>query len=394
MLTCIARPKQQGNDSVSQQEETDSANTPHTKQAIKTITSQIKDMALKASGAYKCSSCSQPPEPDQVRKFSEPEMGSGSERFKWSYRRTLSSNSAGKWGKEMEARLKGLSSGEGTPSSASGSTSASGRRVVEPVVLVEETEPKEWVAQVEPGVQITFVSLPRGGNDLKRIRFSRDLFNKWQAQRWWTDNYEKVMELYNVQRLNRQAFPLPVGPRSEDEISKMESVGDSPATPPLTRESLPRNLYRGAGMGMGYSSSDSFEQHSKQSRQHNESSGLASTPKHSNISGAKTETSSIDDSIRSTSSRDADRSGDLSVSNASDLETEWVEEDEPGVYITIRALPGGRRELRRVRFSRERFGEVHARLCQLSEFYTRWLLLTLLDERYWLASIFQLIAGI
>jgi hypothetical protein len=32
------------------------------------------------------------------------------------------------------------------------------------------------------------------------------------------------------------------------------------------------------------------------------------------------------------------------------METEWVEQDEPGVYITIRALPGGSRELRRVRF--------------------------------------------
>lgn len=68
----------------------------------------------------------------------------------------------------MEARLKGLSvGGEVTPVM---SVSASGRRL-DPVVLVEEDEPKEWVAQVEPGVLITFVSLPRGGNDLKRIRF-------------------------------------------------------------------------------------------------------------------------------------------------------------------------------------------------------------------------------
>lgn len=133
----------------------------------------------------------------------------------------------------------------------------------------------------------------------------------------------------------------------------MESIGDSPVTPPLSKESLPRNLYRGMGVAMGYSSSDSFEQHSKQSRQYNnESSGLASTPKHSNISGvtAKTETSSMDESLQSTSSREADRSGELSISNASDMETEWVEEDEPGVYITLRALPNGRRELRRVRF--------------------------------------------
>lgn len=129
----------------------------------------------------------------------------------------------------------------------------------------------------------------------------------------------------------------------------MESAEDSPVTPPLTRERLPRNLYRPTGMGMGYSSSDSLEQHSMQSRQYRDS-GLTSTPKLSSISGAKTEISSMDTSMRTSSSREADRSGELSVSNASDMETEWVEEDEPGVYITIRATPNGPRELRRVRF--------------------------------------------
>ena len=49
--------------------------------------------------------------------------------------------------------------------------------------------------------------------------FSREMFNKWQAQKWWTENYDRVMELYNVQRLNRQAFPLPTPPRSEDEVN-------------------------------------------------------------------------------------------------------------------------------------------------------------------------------
>lgn len=105
---------------------------------------------------------------------------------------------------------------------------------------------------------------------------------------------------------------------------------------------------------MGYSSSDSLEHHSihGQARHYYDSGGLTSTPKLSSISGAKTETSSMDASIRTSSSREADRSGELSVSisNASDPETEWVEQDEPGVYITIRALPGGTRELRRVRF--------------------------------------------
>ncbi|CAI9100677.1 OLC1v1037826C1 [Oldenlandia corymbosa var. corymbosa] len=346
MLTCIARSKQPSDDSVDASHKFNNDNSAN-KQSIKSLTSQIKDMALKASGAYRqCNPCTttNPQQPMLKRNGSCVESDSGlsasSDRFRWSYRRTGSSNSSSTAGrKELEARLKGISSGEGTP------VSASGRRVDPPVVFVEENEPKEWVAQVEPGVLITFVSLPRGGNDLKRIRFSREMFNKWQAQKWWTDNYEKVMELYNVQRLNRQAFPPNTPPRSEDESSKIESVENSPVTPPLSREPLPRTFCRPGGMG--YSSSDT------QSLPNYDSCGVASTPKLSSISGTKTETSSINDAsstMRTSSSRDADRSGDISISNASDLETEWVEQDEPGVYITIRALPDGRRELRRVRF--------------------------------------------
>ncbi|XAR67119.1 hypothetical protein NMG60_11013555 [Bertholletia excelsa] len=417
MLTCMARSKQPGDESLNQPEELDPNDTAGSKQAMKSLTSQansptlllslytftqmecsvfdslcflclciflsIKDMALKASGAYRnCNPCTGPTAQQRVKGYAESsDSASASERFRWSYRRTASSNSS------STGALKGISSsGERTPASASG-------RRPDPIVFVEESEPKEWVAQVEPGVLITFVSMPRGGNDLKRIRFSREMFNKWQAQRWWTENYDKVMELYNVQRLNRQAFPLPTPPRSEDESTKIESAEDSPVTPPLSRERLPRTMYRPLGNGMGYSSSDSFEQHTIQSR-YNYDSALNSTPKLSSISGAKTETSSVDASIRTSSSREADRSGELSISNASDLETEWVEQDEPGVYITIRALPGVKRNLdaldsandklgwkkKRDTYSsklatelasqylmnyinaREKFGEVHARL--------------------------------
>ena len=126
---------------------------------------QIKDMAVKASGAYKnCKPCSGSSNGNRKGNYADSDMGSDSARFHWAYRRTGSSNSTPRmWGKEMEARLKGLSSGEGTPASVSGRT--------ESVVFMEEDEPKEWIAQVEPGVLITFVSLPQGGNDLKRIRF-------------------------------------------------------------------------------------------------------------------------------------------------------------------------------------------------------------------------------
>lgn len=54
-------------------------------------------------------------------------------------------------------------------------TSDNGRNseVWDPPVMVEDDseEPKEWVAQVEPGVHITFLNLSHGSNDLKRIRF-------------------------------------------------------------------------------------------------------------------------------------------------------------------------------------------------------------------------------
>ncbi|PIA29047.1 hypothetical protein AQUCO_06300014v1 [Aquilegia coerulea] len=161
------------------------------------------------------------------------------------------------------------------------------------------------------------------------------MINKWQAQRWWAENYDKVMELYNVQRFNHQAVPLPTPPRSEDKLwksSKIESAEDSPMTPPLSKERLPRNIHR--PMGMGYSSSDSLEQHSLPSRHYYDSLGLASTPKLSSISGAKTETSSMDASIRTSSSREADWSGELSVSNARDVETEWVEQDRADYVVT------------------------------------------------------------
>ncbi|CAN6217844.1 unnamed protein product [Urochloa humidicola] len=398
MLTCIACSKQQfaaGGAPLHEPPEDEDvavdagaigggAATPSTRHAIKALTAQIKDMALKASGAYRhCKPCagssaaaSRRHHPYHHRGgsgFGGSDAGSASDRFHYAYRRAGSSAAS-------TPRLRGggaaLSSGDATPSMSVRTDFPAGDEEDDDEMASEgcggkEDDAKEWVAQVEPGVLITFVSLAQGGNDLKRIRFSREMFNKCQAQRWWAENYDKVMELYNVQRFN-QTVPLPATPKSEDESSKE----DSPVTPPLDKERLPRTFHRpmSSGGAMGYSSSDSLEHHSNRycnghhhhhGHQFCDSMGLASTPKLSSISGAKTETSSMDASMRTSSSpEEVDRSGELSVSisNASDQEREWVEEDEPGVYITIRALPGGIRELRRVRFSREKFSEMHARL--------------------------------
>lgn len=50
----------------------------------------------------------------------------------------------------------------------------------------------------------------------------------------------------------------------------------------------------------------------------------------------------------------------VATDNGREPETEWVEQDEPGVYITLTALPGGGKDLKRVRF-RYAFKSSHAK---------------------------------
>ncbi|XP_059429580.1 uncharacterized protein LOC132163344 [Corylus avellana] len=47
-------------------------------------------------------------------------------------------------------------------------------------------------------------------------------------------------------------------------------------------------------------------------------------------------------------------------SRMKESESEYVEQDDPGVYITLTNLPGGVKDLKRVRFSRRRFSEKQA----------------------------------
>uniref|UniRef100_J3LUW2 BRX domain-containing protein n=1 Tax=Oryza brachyantha TaxID=4533 RepID=J3LUW2_ORYBR len=237
-----------------------------------------------------------------------------------------------------------------------------------------EGEAREWVAQVEPGVQITFVSLAGGGggNDLKRIRFSREMYDKWQAQKWWGENNERIMELYNVRRFSRQVLPTP--PRSDDGeresfYSQVGSTRGSPAAtpspapltpdrvtswsafvrpPPASRQQQQQHSFRPLSPPPPSSSNPS--ERAWQQQQHQQQQRAGKSPAASDgVDAART---------TSCSSRD-----EGAISNASELEvTEWVIQDEPGVYITVRELADGSRELRRVRFSRERFAELNAKL--------------------------------
>lgn len=57
----------------------------------------------------------------------------------------------------------------------------------------------EWVVHDEPGVYITLCSLPDGGTELKRVRFSRKHFTEGQAEKWWAENGAKVCERLRAQ---------------------------------------------------------------------------------------------------------------------------------------------------------------------------------------------------
>ncbi|KAJ1388172.1 Zinc finger, FYVE/PHD-type [Sesbania bispinosa] len=57
----------------------------------------------------------------------------------------------------------------------------------------------EWVEQYEPGVYITFTTLPCGKRGLKRVRFSRKRFSQKEAERWWEENQGTVYHKYEIE---------------------------------------------------------------------------------------------------------------------------------------------------------------------------------------------------
>ncbi|KAK8522913.1 hypothetical protein V6N13_115860 [Hibiscus sabdariffa] len=63
-----------------------------------------------------------------------------------------------------------------------------------------QTKRSETIIQDEPGVYITLLPLPDGSNVLKRVRFSRKLFTKEDAEKWWAANGTKLYERHNISR--------------------------------------------------------------------------------------------------------------------------------------------------------------------------------------------------
>ncbi|BBM99875.1 hypothetical protein MPTK1_1g24560 [Marchantia polymorpha subsp. ruderalis] len=168
-----------------------------------------------------------------------------------------------------------------------------------PVTVVKGVD-SEWVAQVEPGVYITFFSSPDGFNDLKRIKFSRNMYSKEQAESWWTQNCAMVRELYNVRPPSSTAV-------DDDRFSS------------------------------GYATPDAYSNSHK-------------SPCHSYNGDYQLTKRKVATDARSI------------TSEKSETGNEWVEQDEPGVYLTIIYVQGVGKQLKRVRFSRDKYSEAEASL--------------------------------
>ncbi|KAG8051234.1 hypothetical protein GUJ93_ZPchr0009g1494 [Zizania palustris] len=191
---------------------------------------------------------------------------------------------------------------------------------------VTEESGEEWVAEPEPGVLLTLAPRPDGAtNRLVRIRFREELFDAWAAQSWWADNHDRIVELYSV-----------VQPNSEDDDSNEETEAAMlPATPCQSEE----EEASGSGAVSRLPSTSNFAS----SRSSDESAGTLGSPILGVIT-APTTSGATAPATGAAEDEEADIPGQLPTAPC----TEWVEEYESGVFITVRAYPGQRLQLRHV----------------------------------------------
>lgn len=130
-------------------------------------------MASKVSGSYKhlirpCVGSSSTSEEVQYPYMAG--IGSSPTPDDWEFQSAPSNTPGGRFD---QAIMEGIG-GDQTPRSVHQSSPVSEIVEEEYQGSVEEEyqgDPNEWIAQVEPGVNISLVPLTEGGNELKRIRF-------------------------------------------------------------------------------------------------------------------------------------------------------------------------------------------------------------------------------
>ncbi|KAJ7566794.1 hypothetical protein O6H91_02G118800 [Diphasiastrum complanatum] len=326
MLPCIVCTKRADDED----EDAYNANTPKSfaeRVAMKSLTSQLKDMVLKASATYRqCKPGSAAIFDHGAPSFKEyaaiSNVSSEGDHLKSSQQFALPISKSEEHVNASSPRPQGIKAnyahGEEAYSHSRKPFQVPQQEIPNDKSFSKDDQGQEWVAQVEPGVLITFLALSDGGNELRRIRFNREMFNKRQAESWWTLNSERVHELYNVCLKDKSAAGL----RSANSSNEVKSLDElSPSASPNS----PRLAGDTTNSSLGPSCKSS-----------------TSNP------GSETVNNDVADVAASGASSTAD--------------SEWVTEDEPGVFVTVKIMPGGTKTLKRVRFSCDTFNEQQAKL--------------------------------
>ncbi|KAM0857985.1 hypothetical protein ACQ4PT_048113 [Festuca glaucescens] len=206
---------------------------------------------------------------------------------------------------------------------------------------------REWVAEPGAGVLLTLSPRPDGSNCLRRVRFREELFDAWAAQSWWADNHDRIVELYSVVQ-------------SDDDGDDDDAAAAMPATPCQSdEEEAPQD----ATTPRAESWSPSTSNFSGEPSCGSGSAGTVGSPilglVTDNRSGSKTPPRRAP---RAAAAQQDDDEGEEEEGVDDQQWREWVEEYEPGVFLTVRAYPDHPLQLRHVELSRERFGEVKAKV--------------------------------
>ncbi|CAM6100907.1 unnamed protein product [Calypogeia fissa] len=197
----------------------------------------------------------------------------------------------------------------------------SGRKVV------HDSSTTEWIAEVGPGVYITFCTGLDGFNDLKRINFSQAVFNNKQlAQKWWSENCMKVQSLYNV--------------RPPSSTNSTNSTSTTTTT--MDDDSFQESFSSAYVTSMCSPSSEGdYSQDFSRDFSRDFSGDYSLTRRKSSADARLKEDFPSNDTF-------------VSACHS------WIQQAESGVYLTIVTVPGVGRQLRRVRFRREKFSEGEA----------------------------------
>ncbi|ESR43646.1 hypothetical protein CICLE_v10010970mg [Citrus x clementina] len=96
-------------------------------------------------------------------------------------------------------KLKSVYGRELCHDNSSGSVEDSKVARTEPQPKGTKASKLEYAEQYEPGIYITFTTLPSGQKGLKRVRFSRRRFTEKAAERWWEENQVVVYQKYGIE---------------------------------------------------------------------------------------------------------------------------------------------------------------------------------------------------